>query len=92
MPILKTQDHAETKAALDRANYRHISTLKIICSDISVTAWGRQRIRPRNRDSSLPVHLQWPGRRDADHVFRHVEGTEETGPSYADAHRAIFVT
>jgi len=93
MAVKKFYDHIETEAAIDRADRRHINTLKMVRNDVSSNDWGRTDIKKKNRNPSVTENLQWPGRKDEGHVYRHVFGTHELGKSiYKDRKTAVAVT
>lgn len=93
MSLVKRYTLEETKAAIKRADDRNINTLKMVRNDVSTADWGARNVRVANRNPDVAPRLQWPGRKDVGHTFRHVEGTAPAGKStYANEEAAANVT
>ncbi len=91
MSLVKTYSLADVQAAIDRADNRHINSLKMVRSDVSNADWGKTNIKVKDRNSNSPV--PFPGQKDVGHVFRHVSGTGTAGKSiYFDRRTAVAVT
>ncbi len=91
MPLVKTYSLADVQAAIDRADNRHINSLKMVRNDVSNADWGKTNIKVKDRNPNSPV--PFPGQKDVGHTFRHVQGTGTLGKSiYFDRKTAVAVT
>ena len=91
MSLVKTYTLADVQAAIDRADNRHINSLKMVRNDVSNADWGKTNIKVKDRNPNSPV--PFPGQKDVGHTFRHVEGTGTPGKSiYFDRKTAVAVT
>jgi hypothetical protein len=87
MGVKKFYDYPDVKAAMDRGNYHYYRALLMVRSDVSVSDWGKTKIKGAGPG-------QWAGHgNDTGHVYRHVKGTEEAGKStYEDEYEAVMCT
>lgn len=94
MTLVKAYTYEATKEAIDRADGKHINVYKLVRNDVSHADWERTKIKPSRRNQATSEDYRWPGRRDAGHTFRHVEGetANEDKSVYCDRHTAISVT
>lgn len=91
MPLKRQYSLDDTRAAIDRADNRHINALKLVRSDVSVQDWGKTDIKVKDRNSASPD--PFPGQKDVGHVFRHIAGKGTPGKSiYIDRNTAVAVT
>lgn len=93
MPLARTYSVVDTEAAIDRGNRKNINKLKLVRNDVTNRQFNQTKIRPAQRNQSIPPDFQYPGARDVGHVFRHVWGTHASGKSiYKDKRTAVLAT
>ena len=93
MAIKKIYDVETVKGLIERANNSNINKYKLVRNDVTNAQFNQKKIRPAQRNQSIPENVRYPGARDVGHVFRHVEGTEKAGKStYNDANTGANVT
>lgn len=93
MALVKNYDYAATRAAIERADGKCINVYKMVRNDVSNKDWAKKNVKLKDRNPNVPTDMQWPGKKDVGHTFRHVEPSAPAGKSvYIDQHTAIMVT